>query len=128
MIVDINGNKYTSAAEDIDLERLRHGLKASLETALLDSMYTSECNLEMPLMLLDTAYSLGLVRDSRPRPPTRTESERFGVLKQKFVELLAQEIFRAGMSARDGCMRVALNELNELLAQAYYAGREDGGA
>ena len=126
MIVDINGNKYTSAEEDIDLEKLRNGLRQVLEDAVRDSFRSNALDLVPSVRLFELAYTLGRVREGCKRKPSTEEWRRYESIVQDFLGTAIDQLQRACDTCEDGRLRLDLGDINEQLAQAYYAGREDG--
>jgi hypothetical protein len=127
MTTNINGQQYTSAQEDLSLEKLREGLRQVLTEMVTKQIITKESEADVsPLLdLLALAYALGrLASNPQPKPVTLTERGR---LDEKCLELLRglQTSIR-NAKPLDGKLLIDLHEANEKMRQIYYMGREDG--
>jgi len=131
--VNINGEPYTSAAEDLDLMKIKSAMQKSLHEEIQRALLCHRegefaVNMAMAFSYFEIAYALGRAREECTRPPTETHRRRLESIIQDATDRLGKQIWDSTMNAKEGRGELILEPVTELLDQAYYAGREDGAA
>lgn len=135
-IVNINGNPYTTAGEDLALQKIKASLGEAIKAEVSGMRDLSGGDFAIDTVSffehIEIAYACGMAC-GKPHAITMAEQGRINVLLENFLEALADEIQSALARARStgkGQSSIALDmaRLYEIVQQAYYMGREDGGA
>lgn len=129
-IVDINGEPYTSAGEDLDLEKVKSGLRQALHQEIQRALLTAvdgELSIDARDLFsyFEIAYALGRAREGDSRCPTQVERRRIEQIIEEALDILGSQVWDATTVHRGD---LQLGPVLKRIDQAYYAGREDGAA
>lgn len=130
---EINGEQYTTAAEDLALLRVREAFMRAvhqeIQRAILFHTGGNVCvDGRVVVPYFGLCYALGRAREYDAKRISGLEKSRLEELVRRACDLLSAKVLACLQEITASQTLLDISDLYELLNQAYYMGREDGAA